>query len=906
MLRPIRFLPLLTLVASFQVEATPASVSGVVRDSSGAVVPNAEVEVRSAGGAVLAVRQTDGSGRFEWAGAYLVPGYFQFRSSADGLATTELMVYVAGEADPVVITLRPRSIFTRVVVNATRGSAEESVSSPHLAVVKDFDDILKRPLPTIGNVLEQESGIFLQQSTYGQVSPFLRGLTGYQVLNVVDGIRYNNSIFRSGPNQYLAFIEPMQVQRVEAMLGPTASQYGSDSLGGTIQVLTPDVRFSQAGSPRIHGDFVVGGATADVSSKGGAMISAAGERLFWLGGISGRKHNDLRAGGGVDSHNVFHRLFGMSLVDVRELIGSRQQDTGFSSYGVHTKFAARFRPDQLFTINYQHGQQNRVRGYKDLLGGLGRLVSDFDPQSLNWFYARYEKLGTGILDSLSAVFSLNSQTDGSLRQNLKLTDPITRDYSRVDSYGYAGQGTAHWRRRMTASFGGEIYDERIASDREVHSPLTQAVDRPRPLYPDGSRYRSSGLFGQASYDMTGGLRVSGGVRFTSVSFRTRADSAFGVPELSQTFRDITYHASGAWQLTGTLGLFGVVSRGFRAPNLNDLGALGLNDLGYEIPASETISAGALLSTDAGEAALSKGLPVKTLSAESMMNYEAGLRFMSDRLSARLQMFDAELYDPIVRRTLLFPAGSVPTQLAGLPVTVLTPTPAQSAQGVVAVATQLDPRAAKAFMNDGRSRYYGLELPVRYVVSHRWTVEANYAYILGRDLDPDRNVRRLPPQAGSATLRYVWPGKGSWFEVSMAAAGEQERLSGGDRDDERIGASFRRRDIADFFNGGRVARYLDSGLFASTGETLQQIQDRVLPIGEIVNGVRVVDDNTRVPLYLSTAGWATVSVRAGIRMGESGCRMTAGVENLLDHNYRYHGSGIDAPGVSAYVIFSYSF
>jgi outer membrane receptor protein involved in Fe transport len=288
-----------------------------------------------------------------------------------------------------------------------------------------------------------------------------------------------------------------------------------------------------------------------------------------------------------------------------------------------------------------------------------------------------------------------------------------------------------------------------------------------------------------------------------------------------------------------------------------------------------------------------------------MNYEFGARFTTRRLYARVQLFDAELYDPIVRRTLLFPAGSPPAQLAGLPVTPIPPTAAQRAQGVVTVATPVDPRAVKSFVNDGSARYYGLETIVRYAVGSRWTAEGNYSYILGRELNPNRNVRRLPPQMASATVRYSMSGRRPWIEVSLAAAGEQERLSGGDRDDERIGASFRRVDIADFFQGSRVSAYRNGPVFVPTGETQQQIQDRVLPIGSVINGVLVVDNNTRVPLYLSTAGWATLSVRSGVPIGER-WQIMASLENILDRNYRFHGSGVDAPGASAYLAVSYRF
>jgi outer membrane receptor protein involved in Fe transport len=246
-------------------------------------------------------------------------------------------------------------------------------------------------------------------------------------------------------------------------------------------------------------------------------------------------------------------------------------------------------------------------------------------------------------------------------------------------------------------------------------------------------------------------------------------------------------------------------------------------------------------------------------------------------------------------------------VAGFPVTNVVQTTAQKAQGVTSVATQLDPRGVKAFVNDGRARYYGLEMLARYPITRKLSFEANYSYLAGRELHPNRHVRRLPPQAGAATLRYTPSGFRPWFEVSVAASGAQDRLSGGDRDDERIGASFSRSDIAAFFHGSRVAPLLDSTeqVFRLTGENLLEIKNRVLPVGSVINGTRVSDDSSRVPLYVSTAGWTTISLRSGIPIGER-WQAAAALENLLDRNYRTHGSGVDAPGFNAYLSVSYRF
>jgi outer membrane receptor protein involved in Fe transport len=889
---------LLLAILLCSLSASAASLTGTVRDASGGPIEGATVQlVTPSAGPVVGQTRTASDGTFTWQTAPAAP--VRLRVTASGFAAHDVLLTAIPDR-PLAVVLAPESVYSSVTVAAAptlRGLAEDGLESPHLAIVRSGEQLREQPLPTLGHAIANEPGILLQQSSAAQVSPFLRGLTGYQVLNLVDGIRFNNSTFRSGPNQYLAYIEPSQADRVEAVLGPTGVAWGSDALGGAIHVVTAQPSF---GPGEVHGEAHLAGSSTDLSGAGGARVSMSTARFFALGGASGRRHNDLRAGGGVDSRNVFRRFFGMPDDAIRQLIGDRQQDSGFRQYGVEGRFAARVRPDQILTVNYQRGVQDQARGYKDLLGGLGRLISTFEPQELDWLYGRYEKLGLGWLDSLSGTVSFNGQTDGGRRQNLLLTDPITTDRARVNVYGYIAQATAHVGPRLLTSFGGELYDEHLTSTREVFNPAIGGVTRPRPLYPDDSRYQNTGAFAQASYQIARSLRASAGVRFTGVRFATQENREFGIPDSSQWFRDVTFQTSLQWQVAGPFGMHAVVSRGFRAPNLNDLGALGLNDLGYEIPASEAIGAGALLATDAGEGALSKGTPIRALAPESLMNYEFGMRFRTNRVYARAQFFDAELYDPIVRRTLLFSAGAPPTTLAGLPVRPITPTAAQRQQGVVTVATSFDPRAVKAFVNDGQSRYYGVEAMARVGLTRRLSLEGNYSYIIGRDLFPNRTIRRLPPAMAAARLRYMPSGRRPWVEVSVTGAAEQTRLSGGDRDDERIGASFRRADIASFFHGSRVAPLVNraTGVFGPTGETLAQIQNRVLPIGATVNGVRIVDDSSRAPMYLSTAGWAVVSVRSGLPLGER-WSLNAGVENLLDRNYRYHGSGVDAPGVNAW-------
>ena len=89
-------------------------------------------------------------------------------------------------------------------------------------------------------------GIRLQKSQGGGGSPVLRGFEANRVLLVVDGVRMNNAIYRTGHLQNSITIDPNNIERVEVIFGSSSVGYGSDALGGVVHYYTK--------SPRINND----------------------------------------------------------------------------------------------------------------------------------------------------------------------------------------------------------------------------------------------------------------------------------------------------------------------------------------------------------------------------------------------------------------------------------------------------------------------------------------------------------------------------------------------------------------------------------------------------------------------------------------------------------------------------
>ncbi|MBP7476215.1 MAG: TonB-dependent receptor, partial [Pyrinomonadaceae bacterium] len=96
-----------------------------------------------------------------------------------------------------------------------------------------------------------------------------------------------------------------------------------------------------------------------------------------------------------------------------------------------------------------------------------------------------------------------------------------------------------------------------------------------------------------------------------------------------------------------------------------------------------------------------------------------------------------------------------------------------------------------------------------------------------------------------------------------------------------------------------------GTLIATGETLAQVQNRVLPIGATINGVLVVNNDTVVPLFSAIPSYTLFGVRGGYRINEKH-EIQFDLKNIGDRSHRMPGWGVDGPGRNLVVRYKVKF
>ncbi|MBI5837179.1 MAG: TonB-dependent receptor [Candidatus Eisenbacteria bacterium] len=656
---------------------------------------------------------------------------------------------------------------TRVTVVSAARHAQRRIDSPRSVSVITSEDLRRGNFRTVPEALVGLAGVLVQETNYGGGSPVIRGLIGNQVLILVDGVRMNNGFYRLGPNQYLNTIDIAQVERIEVIHGTGSTLYGSDALGGIVNILTRDAH-PGGSSAAVRSGSRVRAATADRSLGGRLEFSSTSASLGVVGGIGARSFGDLRAGSlvGRQAHTGYHELDGD--LKLEAALAPRARATAALQYVRQSDLP---RTDMVAPrgdhIRYDWSPEERILGYLHL--GATRP----------WAFA----------DTLSLRLSYHVQGE-QVERVLASAPTVTRHYlDRVKTWGLAVQASSRIGAHQLFTYGSEAYRDRITSSRTDHDDVTGAGQSKRGTVLDQSSYRTVAVYVQDELQVSEALHVTLGLRQSWIDLDAYDSSA--APDSRSINLDpsaLTGSVHALYRISHNVHLVGGVGQGFRAPSLNDGTVVGTFGGGYEVPSPR-------------------------LQPEHSVDYEVGIKAQRGGFAGTLFYYLSDIHDLIERR---------PTTQNGLPFLD------SNGNGVQ------DPGEPLVFdrQNQGRARVHGIEAKLEVLLRHDVSGYANLGWTRGSDPQTDEPMRRIPPVMGAAGLKWL-PSRTAWAELYSLFGGTQARLAPGDLTDPRMS-----------------------------------------PHG--------------------TPGYVTLNVRGGMDLGRAG-RLTLGLENLLDKTYRYHGSGMDAPG-----------
>lgn len=598
-----------------------------------------------------------------------------------------------------------------VQVTASRRS-ETVLDVPMAVTVVTSETLRGAAMQTPMDALHGAVGTYVQQTTPGQGVVIVRGLKGSEVLHLVDGFRLNNAIFRNAPNQYIALVDGQSLDRIEVVRGPGGTLYGGDAMGGVVQMLTSALRYAEDGGRQWHGALRTVLASVDDSAIARGEVSGGGERAAFALGYTAQNVGDLRVGGGDTlASTAFRARFGDLKLGLRPTEGHSLQ------------------------LSVQYAEQPRTPRYDALVPGFGQSVPEnavffFEPQrrrfaQLVWaldgggdgqgnalFDAAELRIGRQVVDDDRRTVAFGSRNEDSER-NRDTTDGIAGQFVRTLGAGH------------TISYGVEWYRDRVASSRLRTQLDTGAVSTRAPRFPDGARMDSQAIYladdwRQGRFDIEGGLRYS--------RFDVRIPAAEGVPGVRLRPDDLTGHLGASFAASRSLRLVSNLGRGFRAPNIFDLGVFGPR------PGNRWSE------------------PNPDLDPETVTSVDVGLKYADARWMGELIAFRARYRDKItsVLTGEVRPDGALVVQNRNL--------------------ARLDLRGVEA----------GL----------RWRGERVDAYATATWTRGDESVDgmrdpadRIPPLFGRAGA--VWRGDALTVEAYSLYAAAQDRLSPRDRVDPRI-------------------------------------------------------------------------------------------------------------------------
>ncbi|TGK12355.1 TonB-dependent receptor [Leptospira fletcheri] len=587
----IRFICSISLLlSSSSLLALDVNLKGFVKDPEGKPIQGASLFlVENRMGA-----KTGKDGSFEF--LHLSPGNYTITITAPNRQPKTVSVELLEQDRSLDIVLQTSLIEGQAINVTAKSAASDFLSAPQPTTVIEGRRLERQRGQNVMSALDNTPGVATLTTGAGTSKPIIRGLTGQRVLVMTDGVRQEEQQFG---DDHTVDVDAFNIDRIEIVRGPASVLYGSDALGGVVNIIRSKAPTAKDGAPLLGG-------TISSNSFSNNKQDATSVSLFGYNKESNfgyRVQTDTRKAGRIDTPKGTLPNTGFKERNVSTSIGT---DGSWGNFYVDS--FQRFQEQDLYdnptespgAKGYQQVTHQKTHVHSFFILPLVNVELDAGYQRNNRReipdknrYVPIEKtLFDPTVDNFGKAYAIYQVNQNAVKQGLNLFLDTTTFDAKVHHKEWKGlKGTA-------GVSGMQQRNSTIGTDALIPSNSLGNI----------------GYFILEEWKL-GSLTFTAGARLDRRTMDIRSNPALGVTNQTRNFSAHTGTLGSIWRFAKNFAWTVNVGRGFRAPTAFELFADGVHE-------------------GTGRFEIGKS----SLTPETSLNYDTSLRFATDRIQTELSVF----------------------------------------------------------------------------------------------------------------------------------------------------------------------------------------------------------------------------------------------------------------------------
>lgn len=491
-----------------------------------------------------------------------------------------------------------------VIITANRYDPDHKKTHVEQKITEE--ELEESGLDQLADIIEKEPSVGAAGAGYHR-SPIIRGLGGRRSLLLINGER-TDTLLNTGPT--VSYISPFAVEEIEVYRGPFSTIYGSDAIGGIINIITknPDLSEDKFYDVQLNNNYMSNG---DGVNSGLSAAVGTPDLYFSAGGTFRNRGDTEYDGGSVD-------------------------DSGYTDYTLYNSFFWRFTSKQSVKVQYRYSEGIDIGKPTGDENRRGEHPTEVNQSTSVKYQNHFNGKVFKDLHAFVSAKTVNLEVEMDVENpdmNVSVDNQVETSIAGIYAYQlYQTLAFLSSGQLIIGSSGIWEKGVEISGQKKVYDLSTGYFKNDSGIVPfiENGESINSGIFAEVTYDFFRDLRLDAGVRYDIFLFgadwQSEEYGALGITSDSGTkemkqLEALSYHGGASYRFAKYYSVFGNIGTAFRAPAIKELFYTGSTPLGYTISNPD-------------------------LKPEKSLNTEGGIRWITKKVNSSLSVFRNDIRDYI--------------------------------------------------------------------------------------------------------------------------------------------------------------------------------------------------------------------------------------------------------------------